>query len=156
MHSFYRPHKRLQFDNELVNPHTGEVTHPPSMTKQEFKAECDINNIIKQFSATGMMRHVSAKAAMGMYTDLPYSIDFQESLALVQDARDRFMTLPAKVRDRFHQDPAEFLDFMSDPDNKQEALDLGLLNPPQIPTSYPVEVGGAGGTPPAEDASKAS
>lgn len=127
--SFYRPHKRVQQKGELVNPHTGEVTYPPSMTKQEFKAECDINNIIKAYSTTGMLKHVSANAAMGSYEDLPDSLDFQESLAQVELARQAFMTLPSKLRDRFQQDPVQFLEYMNDPANLGEMAELGLIKP---------------------------
>lgn len=150
--TFYRPHPRVTFDNDLIDPKTGEVIYPPSMTKQEFKAECDINNIIKQFSATGMVRHVSARAAEGRYEDLPDPQDFQESLAIIQQATEAFMTLPAKIRDRFHQEPAEFLAFVSDPSNIDEMRTLGIANP-LAPAPEPITVrleqsGGEGGSPP--------
>ena len=49
---FYHPHARHQYTGELVDPATGVVYTPPSMTKQEFKRECDINNIIPKFQTT--------------------------------------------------------------------------------------------------------
>lgn len=125
--SHFRPHKRVQEHGAMINPHTGDITVPPSMTKQEFKRECDVNNIIKHFSATGMLNHVNAKAAQGAYQDLPDAVDFQESLHTIKAAEDAFMTLPAKVRDRFGQDPAEFLAFMANPDNLEEIQALGLV-----------------------------
>lgn len=128
-YTFYRPHKRVQEHGELVNIHTGDITVPPSMTKQEFIRECDVNNVIKQYKQTGMVAHVNAKAAQGAYQDLPDAVDFQESLHLVMAAETAFMTLPAKVRDRFGQDPAEFLAFLSDPKNAEEARALGLIQP---------------------------
>lgn len=140
-YSFYRPHARVQEDGGIVNHVTGEVSYPPSMTKQEFVAECDINNIIKAYTQTGQINHISAKAAQGTFEDLPDPIDLQESLAIVQHAEAAFMALPAKVRDRFHNEPGEFLEFMGDPRNEQEARDLGLLNPlppaPPSPTPPP-------------------
>lgn len=127
----------------------------PSMTKQEFQAECDINNVIKAFSQTGMFKHVSTRAAEGAYTDLPEAFDFQESLHEVQRAREAFMTLPAKIRSRFGNDPAEFLSFTHDPNNLEELRTLGLANPPPLPprpvvvTIAPTEgTGGDGGVPP--------
>lgn len=137
--SHFRPHARVQFDGGMLDYVTGEVVYPPSRTKQEFQKECDINNIIKSFSTSGMMRHVSAKAAQGAYEDLPDAMDFQESLAVVEQAAASFMTLPAKVRDRFRNEPAEFLAFMADEANKDEMLALGLrqVAPPPPP---PVKV----------------
>jgi len=155
--SFYRPHRRVTEDNLFTDPTTGELTYMPSMTKQEFQHECDINNVIKSFSTTGMFKHVSARAAQGAYQDLPDAFDFQESLHQVQMARDAFMTLPSKVRSRFGNDPAEFLAFTHDPENKAELAALGLTLPPPPPIP-PMEVkivsteptGGDGGTPPSQ------
>lgn len=151
-YSFYRPHKRVTEDN--VDPKTGEIV--PSMTKQSFVEECDINNIIKQYSATGQIRHMSAQAAQGRYLDLPDDIDFQTSLDTVRQANEAFASLPSGVRARFGNDPAQFLDFMSDPSNQEEIIKLGLAtdNRPPKPPETPVqgETGGAGGSPPAEGA----
>jgi len=134
--SFYRPHKRVYAD---VNPDTGELVDKVSMTKQEFVAECDINNIVKLYSTTGQLNHLSAKAAQGAFDDLPDPVDFQESIHILQQAERAFLDLPAKVRDRFHQDPAQFLAFMADPANEKEARELGLLKP-ATPTPAPMEV----------------
>lgn len=134
MRSAYIPHKRVQYTGELVNPVTGEISFPPSMTKQEHKAECDINNVVAQYKRTGMISHISAKAAQGAYQDLPDPMDYQEALHIQRDAAAAFASLPSKVRDRFANDPAEFLTFMADPQNAQEARELGLLNPATPPT----------------------
>lgn len=137
----YRPHRRIQEHGEIVNLHTGDVTVPLSMTKQEFKGECDINNVIKQYKNHGMVSHINAKASQGAYQDLPDSVDFQESLHTIMVAENAFMTLPAKVRDRFGQDPAEFLAFLADPENADECRKLGILKPQEAaPPPVQVEV----------------
>lgn len=155
MYSFYRPHARVTRDNTWIDPVTGKLDIMPSMTKQEFQAECDINNVIKSFTQTGMFTHVSARAASGAYEDLPDPTDFQESLAQVKQASEAFMTLPSKIRSRFGNDPAEFLAFTHDPANKDELVTLGLTNvplpppPPVVVTIAPTEgTGGNGGAPP--------
>ncbi|WNK13321.1 MAG: internal scaffolding protein [Microvirus sp.] len=152
---FYRPHPRVTQDNLSLDPATGELVYLPSMTKQEFKHECDINNVIKSFSQTGMFRHVSARASQGAYEDLPDGVDFQYALDEVQRARNSFMTLPAHVRQRFGHDPGQFLGFIHDPSNKDEMAKLGLLVPtPPPPSPIPVilapgsQTGGDGGIPP--------
>lgn len=136
--SFYRPHKRVQEHGRLFNVHTGEYTTPPSMTKQEFRKESDINNIIKSYSPQAMRNLIAQAAAAGRYEDLPDTYDFQESLHLVEQARAAFMTLPAHVRDRFGQDPARFLAFTSDVNNRQEMANLGLIK--QAESSAPIPV----------------
>ena len=125
LYSFYRSHRRVGFDGS--HPDTGEVM--PSMTKQSFKAECDINNIIKSFKQTGMVQHINERAAAGAFLDLPEGIDLQEALNTVAVAEAAFMSLPAKIRDRFGNDPEQFLNFIHDPKNEAEARELGLLNP---------------------------
>lgn len=138
-YSFYRPHKRVVFDNLYTDPVTGEVVEMPSMAKQEFKFECDINNVVKQFKPHHMNQMLAANLASGAYTDLPDDVDFQAALALVQDAEKRFLTMPSVLRERFGHDPAQFLAFASNPDNLSEMRALGLAVPePQKPE--PVEV----------------
>lgn len=127
---FYVPRERVYAD---LDPVTGEISAQPSMTKQEFVAECDINNIIKSFSKTGQVAHISAKAAQGAYVDLPEPVDYQTALNIVADAEASFATLPSKVRDRFENDPQAFLAFMADAKNMDEARALGLLNPLPAP-----------------------
>lgn len=131
-YSFFRPHKRVVYTGELVDAQ-GVITKPPSMTKQSFAAECDINNIIKQYRVTGMVTHISDQAQRGTYTDLPDPLDFQESLELVRSAEVSFASLPSKIRDRFANDPGRFLAFCSDPANLKEMGELGLLNTPPAP-----------------------
>lgn len=137
-YNFYRPHKRVTFDGTRVHPFTGEILKDPSKTKQAHIKECDINLILKQFSVTGMVKHVNANAALGRYMDLPDHLDFQQAHQLVVDAEKAFMSLPAKVRDKFGQDPAAFLAFMSDPTNRAEAIELGLVVPPPKQETPPV------------------
>lgn len=138
---FYRPHRRSDTwcTGELVNPKTGELYTPPSRTKQEFLAECDINNILKQYKITGQIRHISGKAAMGAYQDLPDPVDFQDAMNLVLESEASFATLPAHVRDRFGNDPVRFLEFMANPENQDEAIKMGLAtdNRPPVPPADP-------------------
>lgn len=142
----YRPHKRVVFDGTLTNPVTGEILTPVRRVKQEFRNECDINNILKQYKLTGQVAHIRANASQGAYTDLPEGTDFQEALNTVIAGQAAFATLPAKVRDRFGNDPNQFLYFMADPANQEEAIELGLATdtrgngqkPPTTPPAPPV------------------
>ena len=138
--SAYVPHARVTEDNIQVDPVTGEVSVMPTMTKQSFKAECDINNILKQYRVTGQIAHISANARQGAYEDLPDPVDFQDAMNLVLEAQNSFASLPSKTRDRFGNDPAEFLAFMSDPANASEIEALGLTTPrpaPEVPPPPP-------------------
>lgn len=111
----------------------GTKNKEKSMTQQSSMAECDINSIIKKFEMTGLATHVSEKVAQ--YGDFTQVGDFQSAMYTVTAANDMFMALPAHVRERFKNDPAVLLDFLSDPQNEAEGLKLGLLEakkPPEV------------------------
>jgi len=106
-----------------------------SRTKQAFKDECDINKIMARFVRTRTLDWVSDVAPR--YGDL-IGWDYQEALNQVARGKEMFKALPAKVRSRFHNDPAELLDFLADEDNRDEARKLGLLKKPQEAAAQPV------------------
>lgn len=132
---FYRPHDPVDFDNMVLDPKTQKKVPMPSMARQEFRDQCDINNILKQFKRTGIISHISAQQAQGSYEDLPDPMEYQDALNAVLIAQESFATLPSKVRNRFENDPQAFLAFMSDPKNAEEMYDLGLATRPQTPDS---------------------
>lgn len=148
IYDHYRPHSRVHAPTELFDPVTGEYFTPPDRTKQAHLRECDINTIIKQFSSTGMLSHVSAKAAQGVYMDLPDPIDFQEAQNILIEGERAFASLPSKLRDRFGNEVAPFLEFLQDPNNKAEAIELGLI--PRPAPEVKAEAGASAPPPPPE------
>lgn len=102
--------------------------------KQSFKEECDINNIMRRFSVTGVLDHVNQRQPM--WGEVP-DLDFAGAMAIVVDARERFEQLPALVRDRFNNDPAKLLEFIRDPANRDEGVKLGLFRPKEAPAAPP-------------------
>lgn len=102
-----------------------------SLAQQHFKDETDINRIVKQFVATGM---VNATTRQALDPQTFYDVmDYQSALEAVRAADEVFMQLPAELRERFDNDAAAFVDFASDPVNLSEirALGLGKL-PPEL------------------------
>lgn len=157
VYDFYRPHTRAAtwYTGLQADPATGELKPAARRVKQEFRDECDINNILKQYKLTGQIRHISEKAAMGAYQDLPDPIDFQDAMNLVIASEESFATLPAHVRDRFGNDPVQFLEFMANPANQDEAIKLGLATDNREPATAPPSsppVPPAPPTPPSEPA----
>jgi phage internal scaffolding protein len=96
----------------------------PSRTQQSFKSECDINNILRQFNVTGQLPVGSVQPQYGDFSGIT---DYQSALNAVMAAQDSFLALPAKVRAKFENDPALFVDWASDEANKDEMKALGLL-----------------------------
>lgn len=99
-----------------------------SRTKQSHKAECDINTIMAKYKKTGLIDHMARSA--GEYADVS-GADFQSAQLLVAGAKSMFHGLPASIRGRFENDPGEFLAFMDNPANVNEAVELGLLAKPE-------------------------
>lgn len=96
-----------------------------SLTHQALSQECDINRIMAKYQKTGVIEHRNTfQGVYGDYTNAP--MDYQESLNAVIEAEEMFNTLPALMRKRFQNDPGAFIDFVADPENKEELVRLGL------------------------------
>lgn len=104
-----------------------------SLTQQQFKDECDINNIMKSYTETGTINHLNRKNHV--YDDFSDVKDFKEMNDVVAYAKTMFEELPAKVRSRFKNDPVEFVEFCNDRNNLQEAIELGLADAPKTVTN---------------------
>lgn len=116
-----------------------------SLTKQSFKDECDINKIMAQYVKTGTIQHVKLHAPEYGFAS---SLDFGESIRVVTKAQEMFDDLPSGLRTRFHNNPAEFLEFVQDASNHDEMRTMGLLAPDPSPTPEAVK--------PAPEATQAS
>lgn len=92
-------------------------------TRQSFKDECDINNIMSRFQRTGVLDFVNRREPQ--YVDCT-GLDYQRAQDLVLQAKAMFAELPSSLRSRFENDPARFLDFCQDPENQDELVKLGL------------------------------
>lgn len=105
-----------------------------SMTKQSFQKECDINTLLARYQKTGLLTHVAAY--QGDYSDLSDVPDYHTAMNAILNAQFAFDTLPSSIRKHFNNDPAQFLDFVSDPDNADEMQEMGLI--PAAPIQEPV------------------
>lgn len=105
-----------------------------TLTQQQFKEDCDVNLIMEKYMKTGMMPQSVAPLLEGDFSNLP---SYAEALQTVIDAQDMFMEIPAKIRQRFDNNPQELMNFLADESNTEEAIKLGLKNPKVIPTVDP-------------------
>lgn len=121
----YSPHMAVQFQTSGL-----------SRTKQSFKNECDVNNILKNYNKTGIL----PEGNPGEYRDLD-GTDYQEYMNTIAGAQSHFNDLSSAIRKRFGNDPSQFLSFVHDDKNIAEAQNLGLLRddyqPPEIMISPP-------------------
>lgn len=96
-------------------------------TMPYFTDECDINKIMLKYHKSGTLSHINSQLAQ--YVDNPSVVDYHTALLMIESAEDAFATLPSAVRARFANDPGSLHDFVRNPNNRQEAIDLGLIAP---------------------------
>jgi len=94
------------------------------LTEQSHKDQCDINQILADYTRTGFMRH--AKENKGRYDDVS-AVDFQKSMETVANVKSLFENLPSEIRKEFGQNPSNFLNYVQDPSNGSELAARGIL-----------------------------
>lgn len=102
--------------------------------KQEFRDEVNINTIMKR-ARNGMPlvdpTQVNYKR-VATFDDVSNVDGFQQVQDKLIEGKRMFTQLPSEIRAEFDNNPAKFLDFMSNPDNEEVAREMGLLAP--LPT----------------------
>jgi len=112
---------RSKYDPSLD---VGVVFTGPGMTKQEFREECNVNNILRKYRKTGLLPSmIKSNPQYGDFSDVG---SYQEACNIVLFAQEQFSALPASTRDRFGNDPVKFLEFVNDPRNSDELVKMGL------------------------------
>lgn len=101
------------------------INNEPSRTQQQFKDDCDVNKIIAKYRTTGEFNHLTRKN--GIYADVSNITDYQDSLNKVLSAQAAFAALPSNIRTKFGNDPSQLLNFLQDPNNYDEGVELGLF-----------------------------
>lgn len=116
--------------------------------EQNHKDEVNINNIVKRHGAD-IIAQTNAVMAL-QYDDLP-SNDFQETMNMILKGQQAFDTLDSKTRAEFENNPAKYMDYVHNPENRDAMIERGWLNPPESdPQPIEVVVINSADTPPAE------
>lgn len=97
-------------------------------TKQSFRDETDINKIMQRAQKTGTISHLNKHQAS--YADFS-DFDYFESVIKLAKGREIFDDLPSELRTEFHNSPADFFQYVNDPDNvgRLDKLLPGLAAP---------------------------
>lgn len=125
------------YDADENSAKTAIRTIGESMAIQSEKQNCDINVIVGRFQKTGVLM---GRPAVPLPADVFYEVaDYRTAMDAVVAGNNAFMSLPAELRKRFANDPQEYLEFCSNPDNLEEMRRLGIAKaaepPPQPPDS---------------------
>lgn len=110
-----------------------------SLTQQSDALDLDINIIMSRFGQTGQLPNVVEPGKYGDFSNAP---TFREAQDIIHQANEMFGQIPAKIRKQFDNDPAQFLDFVNNPDNIEELRKMGLAapEPPKVPTGDQDEI----------------
>lgn len=113
-----------------------------NLAEQSHKEDTDINTIVRRIEK-GVPLDPFSTRTNGVYGDFTQYQDYQQNLNTVIQAQEAFDSLRAEVRKRFDNDPAQLMKFLDDEKNREEAIQLGLLEPkkePAVPTSSPKSI----------------
>lgn len=140
----------FNYDMAAASLESGLSCEDDSLAIQSERDSCDINVIVERFLKTGQMPDNVRVPQSGDFTSVT---DYQSALNAVIEADDAFMELPPAVRARFENDPQKLMDFMADANNREAAIELGLVQAPKgppeplsvrvVPDSTPAPVSGA-------------
>lgn len=120
-------HGFIRSGYSIISPTPISFANESPYTAQQFKDECDINVIMRRYQSTGELPVLNQGNAQ--FLDVSSSLVFQDSMNFIADAQSMFNQLPSFIRDRFYNDPGQFLDFCSNESNRTELAQMGLLTP---------------------------
>lgn len=118
----------------------------PSKAKQSFLKDADINNIMRKYINTGVLvADDGTPRRSPLWGDFATGADYQTICNNLIQLKADFLNLKSETRELFNNNPSELLDFMADPSNAAECVELGLL-PPVTSGLTSESVGGQGGS----------
>lgn len=104
----------------------------PSLTRQEFAEECDINTLMAKYEKTGIVP-ANMNTATPQFLDVSDIPDLRQSMDILNNATAAFMSLPAIVRRDFDNDAMRFVEFAQDPKNIEKMREWKLAPPAPTP-----------------------
>lgn len=112
----------------MKRPSTGFVeNYEPgfSKTDQSFKNEVNVNTIMDKWRKGQQITHLTKR--QGQFIDASNIPDLHKAFAQVEQAREAFAQLPARVRDAMGNDPRNVEAFLLNPDARPLLEEYGLL-----------------------------
>lgn len=113
-----REQLQMNFDPEL------------GRTKQQFAEEVNINAIMSRYRNNAIIPETRSEP--GHYGDFSNVAGYDQAMEQTNIANQAFSELTSDVREQFANDPANLLEFMSDPRNEEKARALGILPPLKV------------------------
>lgn len=124
--TYIAPHMRHKHRKRLSQEEAEKKRGEP-IVKQEFRDEVNINTIAERAKMGLPVRGPSQRP---LYGDLPNPKTYSQAVQKIQNLTELMAAQPAKVRERFGNDPQQLLNFVMDKRNTREAVALGLIDAP--------------------------
>lgn len=119
---------------KLKDRPTAIIFKDNSRAEQAHANDVDINQIMAKAQQGIPSDYIRENA--GHYMDAT-SLSFYQSQTIIANANSMFEDLPAKIRNRFENDPGKFLSFVQDEKNLDEMVELKLIDAPIIDDPEP-------------------
>lgn len=115
----------------IKHPGGGEV-----LTQQHMADQADLNKVMER-AKRGVPMEVPGymNGRQPMFMNLTGDT-YHDMLIKVQQAEQEFMSLPARIRRKFSNNPEMLVRFANDPKNIPELVNLGLMDESQLPEEY--------------------
>jgi len=118
--------KRSTRERKNGSRRVSDSTGTESRVEQQHADECNINTIMRKMHAQGVLPHFKTGGNFGDFTSFD---DFHSMQNRIADAQTDFMRLPSELRYKFGNDPGKLVQFLENPENRAECVDMGLIAP---------------------------
>lgn len=116
------------FAKSEIEDEEGNLVKDPGRTQQHHAASVDIRNIL--MAAKKGIPIESVAWGEPRYGDFSNVESYVEARQRIAETNEQFEKLPALVRSRFKNDPQLLIKFLQNPDNLEEAIEMGIVPKP--------------------------
>lgn len=102
------------------------------ITEQHHAETMDINDLVARYTPKEL--NDLALNVEQNFMDLTQFDDFQATMNDVARAKTEFEKMPAKIKNKFDNNPARLIQFLGDDKNRAHAEELGLIAKKESPT----------------------
>jgi len=114
------------YDTNEAGDDSGINTGSEGGAQQQFKDECDINVMLKQYGIGYELPKGLRVPTAGDFTGVN---NFHEAMNAIRQTQETFELLPAHIRSKFQNDPGQFADFATNDENREQIKKWGMLSP---------------------------
>ena len=101
----------VRFDHDL-----------PPKVEQQHKELTSMRSILDRANRGALTLGTKNKPGFCDFT----GSDYTRSKNIVADAKSAFEKLPSNLRERFHNNPGEFMDYVADPNNRDDMIENNI------------------------------